>query len=215
MLNPQGLPPVQYDPITFSGGLDLITPAYSVQPGALRDCLNFAANPLGGYYRIPGYERFSGQPSPSAATFTMISATWSGVVPAVGEVATIGTLSGTISDVGIEYLTLTKVTGTVPVSGPSNIVVSATVRGTSAGLYGSITPKFASIQRAKAANIYRADILPVPGSGPIRGCIIYKNLVYAFRDNAGGTECKIYKSSPAGWVNVPIGTFTQPAGDDL
>ncbi len=212
MLRPEGLPPVQYDPIAFSGGLDLITPAYSLPPGALRDCLNFATNPLDGYYRVPGYERFSGQPAPSAASFTVMSATWSGVVPVVGEVATIGTLSGTISDVGNDYITLTKVAGTVPVSGPTNIVVSATVRGTSAGLYGSISPSFRGAQGAKAANIYRADILPVPGSGPIRGCIIYKNLVYAFRDNAAGTECKIYKSSVSGWVNVPIGTTLLPGG---
>lgn len=211
MLRPEGLPQTQYDLIAFAGGLDLVTPAYSLPPGALRDCLNFAPKPLGGYYRIAGYERINGLPSPSAATVTVLSATWSGVRPVNGETVTVGTLSGVACGTAPDYLALTKVVGTIP-TGSTNIVVGGTTRGVSAGNYGSVPQRTLAVLKASAANIYRADIQPVPGSGPIRGCIMYKDVIYAFRDNVGGTACEIYKSSPSGWVNVPLGVTLLPGG---
>ncbi len=58
--------------VSFPGGLDLTTPNLKLQPGALRDCLNFEVAPFGGYSRIEGYERVDGRPSPSAATYTIV-----------------------------------------------------------------------------------------------------------------------------------------------
>jgi hypothetical protein len=212
MLKPDALPPVQYDLIQLGGGLDLATPAFNLAPGVLRDAINFAARPLGGYYRIAGYERINGMPKPSNAAVTVLQATWSGVRPLVGETATIGTLSGVVCGVDYNYLALTKTTGTVPGAGPTNIVVSATVRGTSTGNFGAVAPKLAAQLKAAAANQYRADITPVPGSGPILGCIILNDVIYAFRNNASGTEAKLYKSSGAGWVNVPVPGTLLPNG---
>lgn len=51
--------------ILLQGGLDLETPALTVQPGRMLACKNFEVNTLGGYTRIEGYERFDGQPAPS------------------------------------------------------------------------------------------------------------------------------------------------------
>jgi hypothetical protein len=48
----------------FPGGLDLTTPDLRLQPGALRDCLNYECGQFGGYTRIQGYERFDGHASP-------------------------------------------------------------------------------------------------------------------------------------------------------
>lgn len=59
----------------FPGGLDLTTPSLRLQPGALRDALNFEVAPFGGYRRVDGYERFDGQTSPSDATFTLVQMT--------------------------------------------------------------------------------------------------------------------------------------------
>lgn len=206
------LSPTQYDLIQLGGGLDLTSPTFNLPPGALRDGINFAARPLGGYYRIAGYERISGQPSPSAATPTVLQATWSGTRPVVGETATIGTISGVVCGVAPGYLALTKVVGTIPSPGPTNIVVSATTRGTSTGNYGSLPSRTLALLTAAAANIYRADISPVPGSGPIRGCIVFNDVIYAFRNNAAGTEVKLYKSSPAGWVLVTTPGTLLPNG---
>jgi hypothetical protein len=204
--------PVQYDLIALAGGLDLVTPTYSLPPGALRDGVNFAPRPLGGYYRVAGYERVNGMPAPHDAVVKILNATWTGVQPVVGETITVGAFSGVVCGVGPDYVAVTKATGVVPEPGPTNIVVSATVRGTTTGLYGAMPARNLAVLKAAAANIYRADIDPVPGSGPIRGCIIYKDVIYAFRDNASGTECKIYKSSPAGWVNVPVPGTLLPGG---
>jgi len=204
MLRPEGLPQTQYDLIQLGGGLDLATPAFNLAPGVLRDAINFAARPLGGYYRIAGYERINGMPKPSDATVTVLQATWSGVRPVIGETAMIGTLSGVVCGIDYNYIALTKTTGVIPGAGPTNIVVSATVRGSSTGNYGAVAPKLAAQLQAAAANQYRTDITPVPGSGPILGCIILNDVIYAFRNNASGTEAKLYKSSGAGWVNVPV-----------
>jgi hypothetical protein len=212
MLRLPEMSPVQYDLIALAGGLDLVTPTYSLPPGALRDGVNFAPRPLGGYYRIGGYERVNGMPAPSAATIKILNATWTGVQPVVGETITVGAFTGVVCGVGPDYVAVTKAVGTVPAPGPTNIVVSATVRGTSVGLYGAMDARNLAILKAAAANIYRADITPVPGSGPIRGCIIYKDVIYAFRDNVAGTACKLYKSSPSGWVEVVTGVTLLPGG---
>lgn len=212
MLRPEGLPRTQYDLIPLGGGLDLVTPAFNLAPGVLRDAINFAARPLGGYYRIAGYERFDGHQKPSAASVTVLQATWSGARPVVGDAVTIGTLSGVVCDPGYNYLALTKVAGSIPSGGPTDIVVGAAVVGTSTGSFGAVNPKVLAQLKAAAANIYRADIMPVPGSGPVLGCIVFNDVVYAFRNNIGGTEAKLYKSSPAGWVNVTLPVTLLPNG---
>ena len=53
--------------------------------------------------------------------------------------------------------------------------------------------------------IARALIAEVPGSGNVIGVHQYKGVKYAFRNNAGGTACAMYKSSAAGWVLCDLG----------
>ena len=50
----------------------------------------------------------------------------------------------------------------------------------------------------------RALIEAVPGSGPVRGVAVYKDAVYAFRDNAGATALGMYRASAYGWQAVTI-----------
>lgn len=49
----------------------------------------------------------------------------------------------------------------------------------------------------------RALIQPVPGSGPVRGVYFFYDQVIAFRDTNSGDALKMYRSSSAGWVEVP------------
>lgn len=44
----------------------------------------------------------------------------------------------------------------------------------------------------------------VPGNGPVRGVCIYRNELYAFRDQA--TEGGMFKETPSGWGQVDLGT---------
>ena len=57
----------------------------------------------------------------------------------------------------------------------------------------------------------RAAIQPVPGSGPVRGVWVFEGEVYAFRDTADGTACRMYLATPSGWQQVTTPTL-QPGG---
>jgi sugar lactone lactonase YvrE len=110
--------------------------------------------------------------------------------------------SGIIAATGAGYVVVTKKTGTFTVG--DYAAVGTTTIGTIVSSSGyTITPEQTAINSAAAADIYRADITAVPGSGAVRGVFLFEDVVYAFRDNAGGTAVDLYKSSTAGWVNVP------------
>jgi len=53
-----------------------------------------------------------------------------------------------------------------------------------------------------AVEAARVLILPLPGSGVVRGIWKLRNEIYGFRDNAAGTACVMYKATPTGWVGI-------------
>ena len=118
-----------------------------------------------------------------------------------------------ITSVESPYVIPTSLVGTIGTAIPSTVTLTALLN--------------AQYQVA-AADIYRALISAVPGSGPITGVVhmIFNGVdnVYAFRANVAGTAVDIYKSSTNGWVNVPLfnvvsftsaGTATPEDGDTL
>lgn len=209
MLKFPQMPEVQYEPVALAGGFDQVTSSHQLPPGALRDCINFACRPQGGYYRIPGYERFDGRPEPHRATFIPIGITMLvGHTVAVGQSGAFGNITGTISyiDPFGNYVGLTKTSGATPGTFvPGDIVIGAVVQGLATAYYTGLTSREIAINKASAANIYRSDIHPVPGSGQIRGVAYMADVAYAFRNNVGGTACDLYKSTAAGWVQVVLG----------
>src|SRR5690348_481274 len=56
----------------LGGGLNLVTPAIALPPGNVIASSNYEPGPRG-YGRVDGYERFDGQPKPSAATYYTIA----------------------------------------------------------------------------------------------------------------------------------------------
>lgn len=203
----QGLPQTQYDTVALAGGYDQLTSGYALPPGSLRDCINFACLPVGGYYRIPGYERHDGRPAPSNATFITVSVTMNPgeTIPPVGSVGSFGNLTGTVcyTDPFGAFVGLTKVSSGTLVPGP--IDIGGGTIGQATGYHTQISLRDTARIKAAAANIYRADIQAVPGSGPIRGVLYFKDVAYAFRDNVGGTAGTIYKATAGGWVQVALG----------
>jgi hypothetical protein len=217
--------------VAYPGGLDLTTPSLRLQPGALRDVLNFECAPFGGYSRVDGYERIDGQPSPSAATYTVIQmdttigSDFSGDfggdfssglggfvnIPSVGQIITqAGSgATGTIIAVvvlPVPYIVVTQVTGvfdnTDALTTPGPVAIgNATARTV------SIDARTKAIYTAAAADVYRALILEVPGSGSVLGVVAMAfagvDHLYAFRANLAGTAAVLWKASPAGWVVVP------------
>jgi hypothetical protein len=212
---------------SIPGGLDLTTPSLRLQPGALRDVLNYEVNPFGGYTRVDGYERIDGRTSPSAAVASIVQVggvadfdtdfdadfdnTTFANIPTVGQVVTqaVSGATGTIIAVvtaPVAYIVVTMVSGVFDninaLTTPGPIAI-----GNATALTISIDAKTKAIYTAAAADVYRALILAVPGSGKVLGVVAMAFLgvdqLYAFRANPGNTAALLYKASPAGWVLVP------------
>lgn len=204
------MPPVKSSYFPLLGGLNLLTPAISLDPGKLFDAQNYEPEIDGGYRRIDGYERFDGHTSPSLATYSVCTIVQTGVI-AVGNTITGSTSAATAKVLAISgtMLVLGRVTGTFVIE---NFTIAATLRGNITVVpvqSGATTSSDDADYALLAANDLRTDILVVPGSGRIRGVAVYNDIVYAFRDNAGATAGAMYKQSAAGWVLVPFGTEVQ------
>lgn len=197
---------------SFPGGLDLTTPSLNLQAGALRDVLNFECAQSGGYARIQGYERFDGHVSPSAATYTVVQFATFTNVPTVGQVITQATSGATGQIIAVvpgstPYVAVTKVSGsfnsTDAITTPGPVAVGTAVMTTV-----MVSSLLDAQYLAAAADVYRALISAVPGSGAVLGVVgmIFNGIdnVYAFRANIGATAVNLYKSSAAGWVLVPF-----------
>jgi hypothetical protein len=189
--------------IALSGGLDTATAPLALAPGHVIGSENYEPRIEGGYQRVKGIERYDGRTKPSAAQIVVLGvATSWGASAVVGATATGGTSSatGVITYVSGTLLALTKVTGTW-VNG-EQLLVSAVNQGVVI-LEPSITELQSNAMYAAAATTYRADITTVPGSGPICGICVVASVVYAFRNNAGGTSQDCYRATSSGWVLVP------------
>lgn len=200
------MPPIRLAHLKFEGGCDFVTPPLSQPPGRLRLCQNLEIGVEGGYDSLKGYERFDGRPAPSDATYTVLPCSITGTI-AVGNTVT-GASSGAtgyVIVVGSGFVAVTKKTGTFTSS--ENLTVSAVVQAamTAAEQGGAATAALDAEYRNLAANVYRADIGAVPGSGPIRGVCKFGSAVYAWRDNVGATALALYKSSGSGWTSVSLG----------
>lgn len=218
---------------TFPGGLDLVTPSLSLQPGALRDGLNYECAITGGYGRIAGYERVDGQTAPSDASFVIVQVDAFATTPAVGDTISqpASGASGTVAAVNDDppYMVVTRVSGTfdetntietpdsltvtaanspfVVDAGNSPFIVGSVVVGTAVPATMELTAQLTAEYLAAAAAIYRALIQAVPGSGPVLGVVfmVFNNVdhLYAFRADAGGTQALLYETSPSGWMLIP------------
>ena len=199
------LPPVNYELIRLTGGLDLVTPTLSLPPGVVRRAVNFESSLNGGYTRIAGYERHDGRPNPSDAIYELLECTLTGAVDAGDTIE--GATSGATAKVILiidSNLVVTRQVGLF-VSGES-ISVSSVAVGTIDLVAGQdAAGQTDSEYRALAANDYRADITAVPGSGPVRGVAYFKDVVYAWRNTNAGTAMKMFKSTASGWTEVALG----------
>ncbi len=204
--------PVRQKVIVFQGGLDLVSPTLAIKPGTCIDAVNFLPNINGGYRMIGGYERFDGRPAPSDALYWVLEWAPTGTV-AVADVITGATGSGKVVEIiDSNTLTLTDVSGTFNVADSLAVGGSPVGQVVSFGPGGSENMGESVRRRNAAADMRRAVIGAVPGSGPVRGVHYYKGDLYAWRDNAGETKLKMYKATPSGWAEVTTGVTLAPGG---
>lgn len=197
------LPPVEFNSFQLQGGLDLVTPPLQLKPGTARDCLNYEVSITGGYTRIAGYQRFDGRPAPNDAAINAVTLTAvAGIAP--GDTISNGTgATGVV--IALDGLTVyyTKAVSSFAIG---DTITDGSAIGTVTAT-GSRASGIAAAQYQKlAADVYRADIQAVPGSGPVRGVAYYNGLKYAWRDSADGTHLVMYKSSTSGWVAITFGS---------
>lgn len=211
---PMQMPRTRQEFFALGGGLDLMTPAIAIKPGFVLDSQNYEPEVSGGYRRIDGNERFDGQPSPSAANYWLLRA-------AISAPITAGALiSG--DDSGAAGWVLATTAGAIVLGDTSGtftagetLAIGAQAVATAAApaaINAALDVRDDADWRLLAANRRRALITKVPGSGPIRGVCVFADAVFAVRDTADGTASKIYRASPAGWLDVPLGYEVQFTG---
>ena len=202
------MPVVNTDFYPLGGGLDLVTPAISLHPGKILDSQNYEPAIGGGYSRINGYERFDGQASPTSKSYWIISITLTGSI-AVGNTVTglTSAATGIVLAVVTGYLVLGRVSGTFVTAEALQVAAVTQATSTSAAVADSATTAALHADyKLLSANDWRTLITTVPGSGRIRGVWVYNDVVYAFRDNAGGTAKVMHKSTASGWSAITLPT---------
>ena len=213
---------IKYFP--FMGGEVLTDPALSQPPGSLLYGKNYEVYPEGGYRRIDGFERFDGRTKPSESLYWILEFETGSTASVDTDVitgATSGATAELIADAVVEsgsyaggdavgYMAVALLTGTFTVG--ENIQVSAStvaVVKSAENALGATTDALDSTYSQASIERARSKIGTVPGSGPMRGVWVYNGSTYAFRDNAGATECKMYKSSTSGWTVVDLGQYVK------
>lgn len=202
------MPVIKDDVTTLKGGLDQLTPTLALGPGLCREAVNFECAATGGYARVGGYERYDGRPSPSGGVYAIVQISSFVNTPTVGQTLTgaTSTATGTILELGDNYLVLLPLTGTF-VDGEI-VSVGVTMIGLTVSLTVSLSIQLQAQYLNLAADALRANIQPVPGSGPIRGIVshflagVYN--IYAFRDNAGGTACNMFRATSSSWSQMTL-----------
>ena len=200
------------DAAIFIGGLDELTPTLQLKPGraVARFARNYeaVASPNGGYIRTGGYERKDGRARPSDAVYSIVQVVSFTNTPTVGQTLTGGTSGATakIIALGSNYIVVTLITGTFTPT--EAVLVGATPIGTATMVTVIVSALLNAQYLNLAADVYRALIGAVPGSGPVRGVtslnVAGVHKLFAFRDNAGATLCVLHVASASGWTVVPL-----------
>lgn len=201
------LPPDKHFFVPCEGGCDFVTPVLMQKAGSLRECQNYEIGVSRGYEWITGYERYDGRPSPSDASYTYLPTVITGAFEP-GDTVTGVTSSATGVVIAVEEaaVIVTKVVGDFEPG--EQLEVASIVQGQLMGepiAGGAQTPELDCEYLALAADVYRADIQPVPGSGPIRGICRFNGVLYAWRNASDNLSLKIYKSTASGWQEVALG----------
>lgn len=189
--------------VILDGGLDQVSAAPAVLPGAIRDCLNYEVGFRRGLTRIDGLERFDGRTSPSSTnawryyvpnaditgTFTELETlTWT-LADRSGESGVLVDMEVGATDTGL-YIFFRSTTS-VPPDG-------ATITGDDSGAYFVVDTATHDIRKLSDyygdhqsyltalngfATTLRGEVREVPGTGNIVGLHHHEDKLYAVRDS--------------------------------
>lgn len=208
------------DKIDLKGGLNFIDAADGIDPGMLLACRNYETHfQTGAYRRVAGFEAFDGRLRPHLAEYWKVDLTnISGGPFQYGETVTDGVETGVV----VEYVIDTEAadnSGYIIISELTNDVDSgATWTGQTSGATGTAASdtEFEGEddndlhdQYQLKAEGWRREAITKVGEGtcegPCRGVHIFNDTVYAFRDEIGGTNGTMWKSTSTGWEQIELG----------
>lgn len=188
----------EYAYYALTGGMDLATPALTIKDGSAIEAVNFEPGISGGFRRIAGYERFDGRKRPSDATFYRATVDDpSGL--SVGDTLTGPDGTGHIIEMKGDQVFITALTGEFA----EGDAVNGTVLTSDFVERDALTQLEEQEILYLAAEYYRGLIQAVPGTGPIRGVMVHRDTVFAWRDS--GSACKVYKATSTGWSELILG----------
>ena len=95
---------VETDSFDLEGGLNLVDAAISIPDGMALAATNYELLSRKGYRRMDGYERYDGQPKPSAASYWILNFDAGDVVTPVADSLVVGATSGATAKVGTVVL---------------------------------------------------------------------------------------------------------------
>ena len=202
----------------IQGGEVLDVPKISAPVGSLMMSTNYELDLMGRPRRVQGYEAYDGHPSPSEASYWILSFSSGNAALADGTTITgaTSTNTGDVIDQVLEsgtyaggnaagYFVLTNVTGDFTIG--ENLQVAAVTKAVAVDIGDEQAAEEAdhSGYLIEAMEYARDQISAVPGSGDILGFNQYNGVKVAFRNNSGGTAAIMYKSSTSGWVACDLG----------
>jgi len=89
----------------LKGGINLVDPPLTLQPGELLGSSNYEHYQGGGYRRIDGYERYDGRQSPSAASYWIVDYGTGAIAEPSVNANVLGATSGATGKVGLIVVT--------------------------------------------------------------------------------------------------------------
>jgi hypothetical protein len=217
------------DFVAIFGGLNTESPATLAAPAEARGGYNYECLASGGVRRIGGYERMDGRQPPSTCHWAYLPVAFTTAITA-GQTITGATSLNSAYVVYVEPVDSTHVklvvTNTHTWTVAENIKVGATVVGAMTNPTidgGTASTELKQYYDSLVASYYRTFIQAVPGSGPVRGVCYLNDVAYAFRNSVDGLTKNLYKTTTAGWVQIPLynyitfeeGSLTLADGDAI
>lgn len=102
--NPRPTNQVKTDTFVLKGGLNLVDAAIAIPEGMVLGATNYELLSRDGYRRVDGYERYDGQPKPSAASYWILDFDAGDVTTPLVDSLVVGATSGATGKVGIVVL---------------------------------------------------------------------------------------------------------------
>lgn len=185
--------------VACKGGLNTESALYSLKPGEAVALLNVEVDTSGAYSTMAGIEKFDGHPEPNKVAYqTFLLESVTGI--ALGATISAAPSGWTGKVIGIDDKTVGVIntTGTLTLT---DTILGNVVRSLPAQIEAR---SYTSHRRFRkyAQGVLRALIQPVPGVGQVRGVVIYKGDIYAYRDHGDGITCRMYKATNSGWSEI-------------